>query len=128
MSMITEYVRLRPHELTRLRSLLVEDPDEACEYAGDLRLGDEDEEKSSRGMDTDRAWSCLRHLLAKVGAPIDVRYARVRISTPAIFSGLGARLGRRVPRFSAPEDSSAVAMPKKEVRTTMNFMVSLSLR
>jgi len=72
MSAITEYVRLRPHELTELRSLLVDDPDEACEYAGDLRMGDEDEEVSSRGTDTDKAWPCLQYLLAKAGAPIDV--------------------------------------------------------
>jgi len=72
MSAITEYVRLRPHELTKLRSLLVDDPDEACEYAGDLRMGDEDEEVSSRGTDTDKAWPCLQCLLAKAGAPIDV--------------------------------------------------------
>jgi hypothetical protein len=72
MSAITEYVRLRPHELTKLRSLLVDDPDEACEYAGDLRMGDEDEEVSSRGTDTDKAWPCLQYLLAKAGAPIDV--------------------------------------------------------
>jgi hypothetical protein len=72
MSAITEYVRLRPHELTKLRSLLVDDPDEACEYAGDLRMGDEDEEVSSRGTDTDKAWPCLQYLLAKAGAPIEV--------------------------------------------------------
>jgi len=72
MSAITEYVRLRPHELTELRSLLVDDPDEACEYAGDLRMGDEDEEVSSRGTDTDKAWPCLQYLLAKAGAPIEV--------------------------------------------------------
>jgi Domain of unknown function (DUF1877) len=72
MSMITEYVRLRPHELARLRQLLAEDPDEACEYAGDLRMGDEDEEVSSRGMDTDKAWAGLRHLLAKAEAPVDI--------------------------------------------------------
>jgi hypothetical protein len=29
MSAITEYVRLRPHELTKLRSLLVDDPEES---------------------------------------------------------------------------------------------------
>jgi hypothetical protein len=69
---ITEYVRLRPHELARLRALLVEDPDEAAEYAGDLRMGDEDEEVSSRGTDTDKAWAGLRYLLARVGAPVDV--------------------------------------------------------
>jgi hypothetical protein len=41
-SMVTEYVRLRPHELARLRHLLAEDPDEAYDYAGDLQLGDDD--------------------------------------------------------------------------------------
>jgi hypothetical protein len=72
MSEITEYVRLRPHELAQLRHLLVEDPDQACEYAGELRMGDLDEEVSSRGMDTDKAWAGLRYLLAKLNPPIDV--------------------------------------------------------
>jgi hypothetical protein len=72
MSMITEYARLRPHELTELRRLLVEDPDAACEYAGDLRMGDLDEEVSSRGMDADKAWVGLQHLLAKLDPPVDV--------------------------------------------------------
>ncbi|MEU8299719.1 DUF1877 family protein [Micromonospora sp. NPDC048909] len=72
MSMITEYVRLRPHELTELRRLLLEDPDNACEYAGDLRMGDLDEEVASRGMDTDKAWAGLQHLLTKLGPPVDV--------------------------------------------------------
>jgi hypothetical protein len=65
-------VPLRPHELERLRALLDEDPDEACEYANDLRMGDEDEEVSSRGMDTDKSWAALQHLLAKAGMPVDV--------------------------------------------------------
>jgi hypothetical protein len=72
MSMITEYVRLRPHELTELRRLLAEEPDDAYEYAGDLSMGDEDEEVSSRGMDTDKAWAGLQYLLAKLGPPVDV--------------------------------------------------------
>ncbi|HEX5994882.1 MAG TPA: YfbM family protein [Jiangellales bacterium] len=72
MSMILEYVRLRSHELTELRRLLVEDPDNACEYAGDLRMGDLDEEVSSRGIDTDKAWAGLQYLLAKLGSPVDV--------------------------------------------------------
>ena len=72
MSVITEYVRLRPHELARLRTLLADDPDEACDYAGDLRMGDVDEEVSTRGMDTDKAWAGLRYLLAKADTPIDV--------------------------------------------------------
>src|SRR6266545_2756863 len=64
MSMITEYVRLRPHELTELRRLLVEEPDAAYEYASDIRMGDEDEEVSLRGMDTDKAWAGPQILLA----------------------------------------------------------------
>ena len=72
MSMITEYVRLRPHELTELRRLLVEQPDAAYEYAGDVRMGDEDEEVSSRGMDTDKAWAGLQILLARLSPPVDV--------------------------------------------------------
>jgi hypothetical protein len=72
MSMIMEYVRLRPHELVELRRLLIAEPDSANEYAGDLRMGDEDEAVSSRGMDTDTAWAGLRWLLAKLDPPVDV--------------------------------------------------------
>jgi len=70
--MVTEYVRLRPYELARLRQLLVEYPDEAYDYVGDLQLGDEDEEMSARGMDIDKAWAGLQDLLAKAGASVDV--------------------------------------------------------
>jgi hypothetical protein len=70
--MIAEYLRLRPHELTELRRLLVEAPDNAAEYADDLLLGDPDEEESSRGMDTDKAWAALAHLLGKLDPPVDV--------------------------------------------------------
>ena len=35
-------------------------------------MGDEDEEVSSRGTDTDKAWPCLQYLLAKAGASIEV--------------------------------------------------------
>ncbi|WP_327000361.1 YfbM family protein [Dactylosporangium sp. NBC_01737] len=72
MSMITEYVRLRPHELAELRRLLAEKPDDAHEYAGDLAMGDEDEETSSRGMDTDKAWAGLQYLLSRLDPPVDV--------------------------------------------------------
>jgi hypothetical protein len=72
MSMITEYVRLRPDELIELRRLLIEEPDNAYEYAGDLRMGDEDEAVSSRGMDTDKAWAGLQWLLTKLDPPVDV--------------------------------------------------------
>jgi hypothetical protein len=72
MSMITEYVRLRPHELEHLMRLIAEDQDEAYEYAGDLSMGDLDEETSSRGTDLDKAWAALQHLLNRAGAPIDV--------------------------------------------------------
>jgi hypothetical protein len=72
MSMIAEYVRLRPNELVELRRLLGESPDEAYEYAGDLRMDDEDEATSTRGMDTDKAWAALQHLLRRLDAPIDV--------------------------------------------------------
>lgn len=70
--MIAEYVRLRPHELAEVQRLVVDVPYDAYEYAGDLRMGDEDEEVSSRGMDTDKAWAGLQHLLAKAGSPVDV--------------------------------------------------------
>ncbi|MEE6257986.1 YfbM family protein [Plantactinospora sonchi] len=72
MSMITNYLRLRPHELAELRRLLDGDPDDAAEYAADLRMGDLDEEVSSRGMDTDKAWAGLQYLLAKLSPPVDV--------------------------------------------------------
>lgn len=68
-SMIREYVRLRPHELVELRRLLAEEPDEAYEYAGDLGMAGEDEQTSSRGMDTDKAWAGLQYLLAKLDSP-----------------------------------------------------------
>lgn len=72
MSMVMEYVRLRPRELAELRRLLVEEPDSAHEYAGDLRMGDEDSAVSPRGMDTDKAWAGLQWLLAKLDPPVDV--------------------------------------------------------
>jgi hypothetical protein len=75
MSMITEFVRLRPHELTELRRLLIEKPDDAYEYAGDLGMGDDDQDddaQASRGMDTDKAWAGLQYLLAKLYPPVDV--------------------------------------------------------
>jgi hypothetical protein len=72
MSMITQYVRLRPSELVELRRLLAEKPDDAYEYANDLGMGDEDEETSSRGMDTDKAWAGLEYLLAELDPPVDV--------------------------------------------------------
>jgi hypothetical protein len=72
MSMVTEFVRLRPAELDELRRLLADDPDQAFEYAGDLAMGDPDEEVSSRCTDTDQAWAGLRYLLSAAGAPVDV--------------------------------------------------------
>jgi hypothetical protein len=35
-------------------------------------MGDEDEEVTSRGMDTDKAWAGLPYLLARLAAPVDV--------------------------------------------------------
>jgi hypothetical protein len=67
MGMIAEYVRLRPAEITELRRLLVEDPDDAYGYAGELRLSD-----SARGLDIDKTWDGLRHLLGKLDPPVDV--------------------------------------------------------
>jgi hypothetical protein len=72
MSMIAGYVRLRPQEFTELQRLLLDGPEEAYEYACDLQMGDEDEGVSSRGMDTDKAWAGLQHLLAKAGMPVDI--------------------------------------------------------
>ena len=55
-SMITEYLRLRPHEFTELQRLLLDGPEHAYEYASDLQMADEDKGVPSRGMDTDKAW------------------------------------------------------------------------
>jgi hypothetical protein len=65
MSALTTYVRLRPDQLAELRGLLVESPAEAFEYADELRMDD-------RGLDTDKAWGGLRHLLSKLAPPVDV--------------------------------------------------------
>jgi hypothetical protein len=35
-------------------------------------MGDLDEEVSSRGMDTDKAWAGLQYLLARLSPPVDV--------------------------------------------------------
>jgi hypothetical protein len=72
MSMIAEYVRLRPQEFTELQRLLLDGPEEAYEYVCDLQMGDEEEGVSSRGTDTDKAWAGLQHLLAKAGMPVDI--------------------------------------------------------
>lgn len=47
-------------------------PDVAYEYVGELRMGDEDDEPSSRGMDTDNARAGLQFLPSKAGVPVDV--------------------------------------------------------
>jgi hypothetical protein len=67
MSVVTRYVRLSRAELAELRRRLTEEPDGACGYADDLG-----EESPSRGLDTDKAWGGLRHLLSRAGAPVDV--------------------------------------------------------
>jgi hypothetical protein len=72
MSMITEYLRLRPREFIELQRLLLDGPEEACEYASDLQMVDVDEGVPPRGMDTDKAWAGLHHLLAKAGTPVDI--------------------------------------------------------
>ena len=72
MSMIAEYVRLRPHEFTELQRLLLDGPREADDYASDLQMDDEDEGVSPRCMHTDKAWAGLQHLLAKAGMPVDI--------------------------------------------------------
>ncbi|MEU8000010.1 DUF1877 family protein [Catellatospora sp. NPDC049111] len=72
MSMITEYLRLRPNELTELRRLLAEEPNAAYSYVADLRDGGEDHGGAARGTDTDKAWEGLRFLLAKLRPPVDV--------------------------------------------------------
>jgi Domain of unknown function (DUF1877) len=70
MSTITEYARLDPDQLARLRHLLADSPQEAYEYAGDLE----------NTVDTDKAWAGLQHLLAKAGTPIDVIAGGTRMS------------------------------------------------
>src|SRR6266704_6051020 len=72
MSAVTEYLRLRPHELVELRRLLAVDSHGAFEYACGLGRGEEDAQASSRGIDTDKAWAGLRYLLAKLDPPVDV--------------------------------------------------------
>jgi hypothetical protein len=72
MSMITEYLRLRPREFTELQRLLLNGSEEAYGYASDLQMGKEDEAPPPRGMDTDKAWAGLQHLLAKAGMPVDI--------------------------------------------------------
>jgi hypothetical protein len=72
MSMITEYLRLRPGEFTELQRLLLDGPEEAYGYASDLQMGNEDEAAPPRGMDIDKAWAGLQHLLAKARMPVDI--------------------------------------------------------
>ncbi|NUT18639.1 MAG: YfbM family protein [Hamadaea sp.] len=72
MSTVLEYARLRPQELAELRRLLATQPRAAHAYAADLRLGDLDEEISSRGIDLDKAWDGLWWLLRKTRPPVDV--------------------------------------------------------
>jgi Domain of unknown function (DUF1877) len=73
MSMITEYARLRPAELSEFRRLLIEAPDDAYEFASDLTDQDvEEEDPTPRGMDTDKAWAGLEYLLAKFEPPVNV--------------------------------------------------------
>jgi hypothetical protein len=76
MSMITEYVRVRPAGLVELEQLLAEEPDDAYEFAGDLAERDSDEDDSApRGMDTDKHGrdcsicyrSCRRRLTSSAG-------------------------------------------------------------
>lgn len=50
MSMIAEYLRLRPEEFTELQRLLLDGPEEAYEYASDLQMGDQEEGVPPRGM------------------------------------------------------------------------------
>jgi hypothetical protein len=101
MSMITEYVRLRPHELAELYRLLVEDPDEAYEYAADLRMGDLGDEVSSRGMDTDKAWAGLQYLLDRLSTPVDVISGGVALT--------GDHWGYDAPRLLSVDDVAQAA-------------------
>lgn len=57
-----------------------------------------------------------------VGAPTEV-LKTVRVSRSVISLGLGDRVSVRVARLSNLESSMAAAMPKKEVRIRVNFMV-----
>ncbi|GAA1404515.1 YfbM family protein [Catellatospora coxensis] len=72
MSMITDYLRLRPTELTELRRRLTEEPNAAYSYVADLGDGGEDDGGAARGVDTDKAWAGLQFLLAKLNPPVDV--------------------------------------------------------
>jgi hypothetical protein len=70
--MVIYFVRLRAHEISELARLLPDGQREAYEYVCELPMGDEDERVPPRGMDTDKAWAGLQHLLDKAGVPVDI--------------------------------------------------------
>jgi hypothetical protein len=70
--MVKIFVRLRAREITELARLLPNGQREAYEYVCELSIGDEDEKVPPRGMDTDKAWAGLQHLLDKAEVPVDI--------------------------------------------------------
>lgn len=70
-SMVTEYLRLRPYELAELRGLLDAPGDEAIEYVEELSTVDAPDTPDSerRAIDLDKSWDGLRYLLALAGPP-----------------------------------------------------------
>ena len=72
MSAITEYARLRPVELAHLRQLLVEAPDEAYAFVGDLADRENQHDQTPRGTDIDKAGPGLAYLLGQLAPPVDV--------------------------------------------------------
>jgi hypothetical protein len=72
MSAITEYARLRPVELAHLRHLLVDAPDEAYAFVGDLADREHQDDETPRGTDIDKAGAGLAYLLGQLAPPVDV--------------------------------------------------------
>ena len=104
-SMIIEYARLRPAELSELRRLLTEAPDDAYEFAGDLADQDLGEGNPTlRGIDTDKAGAGLEYLLTKLGPPVNVISGGTAVTDD--------EWGYDSPRLLAPD----------EVRTPARFL------
>ncbi|KXK58052.1 hypothetical protein AWW66_32190 [Micromonospora rosaria] len=71
MSAIMDYARLRSHDLTERSRLLAKEPNNAYEYAADLRIGEEGEERASRGW-IPTGVGRLAVPAGQAGPPIDV--------------------------------------------------------
>lgn len=118
MSMIAEYVRLRPHEFIELQRLLLAGPEEACDYASDLQMGNEEEEVSPRGIDTDKAWAALQYLLAKAGTPVDIIFGGEPLSDDIWAYD---RLGCSAPQTWPKRPASLTAHRSYHLSSTMTL-------